>query len=99
MITTWMATRCPPRWSTVPPNGSVVLNSDGSFVYSPERDFNGIDTFNYKVSDGTSETLATTVTITVAQCERCSGGSARCVLDAGRHHVDSSRSGSAGQRQ
>ena len=49
-----------------PANGSVVLDSDGSFVYSPDADFNGIDTFNYKVSDGTSDTLATTVTITVA---------------------------------
>ncbi|GGJ45053.1 ExeM/NucH family extracellular endonuclease [Deinococcus roseus] len=33
-------------------NGSVTLNSDGSFVYTPPAGFNGTDTFNYTITDG-----------------------------------------------
>lgn len=46
-------------------NGTLVLNSDGSFTYTPDADFNGSDSFTYRASDGISETAETTVTITV----------------------------------
>ncbi|MEZ0340162.1 Ig-like domain-containing protein [Mycobacterium sp. pV006] len=39
---------------TQPVNGTVVLNADGTFVYTPNADFNGIDTFTYTVSDAAS---------------------------------------------
>ncbi|MEO0595625.1 MAG: Ig-like domain-containing protein, partial [Chloroflexota bacterium] len=32
--------------------GSVEFNSDGSFTYTPNPDFNGSDSFSYSVSDG-----------------------------------------------
>jgi VCBS repeat-containing protein len=47
-------------------NGSLTLNADGSFSYTPNTDFNGTDSFTYTLSDSTPETsLEATVTITV----------------------------------
>ena len=44
---------------TVPANGSVDFSADGSFVYTPDLDFNGIDSFTYRASDGTDSDTAT----------------------------------------
>ncbi|HVX61328.1 MAG TPA: Ig-like domain-containing protein, partial [Pirellulales bacterium] len=49
-----------------PAHGSLTLNADGSFAYTPEANFNGTDTFSYKANDGTSDSNVTTVTINVA---------------------------------
>ncbi|WP_290567007.1 Ig-like domain-containing protein, partial [Algiphilus sp.] len=46
-------------------NGSVVVNGDGTFTYTPNADFNGTDTFSYEVTDG-QETASATVTVNVA---------------------------------
>ncbi|MCS7046436.1 MAG: tandem-95 repeat protein, partial [Gemmataceae bacterium] len=48
-----------------PANGTVHLNEDGSFTYTPNQDFNGVDTFTYKVNDGHEDSNVATVTITV----------------------------------
>ncbi|RZL00316.1 MAG: tandem-95 repeat protein, partial [Rubrivivax sp.] len=48
-----------------PAHGTLVLNSDGSFTYTPDADFNGSDGFSYKASDGTDESNVATVTLTV----------------------------------
>jgi hypothetical protein len=41
-----------------PASGSVVLNSDGSFTYTPNPGFSGTDSFTYQVcDDGTPNTL------------------------------------------
>lgn len=48
-----------------PANGTVVLNTDGSFVYTPALDFSGIDTFRYRASDGAADSAPETVTIVV----------------------------------
>jgi VCBS repeat-containing protein len=48
-----------------PTNGTVTLNADGSFSYTPNPAFNGTDTFTYKASDGISESAAATVTVDV----------------------------------
>ena len=48
-----------------PANGTLTLNADGSFAYDPNPDFNGVDTFTYRVSDGTTTSGLATVTITV----------------------------------
>lgn len=45
--------------------GVLSLNSDGSFTYEPNPDFNGIDTFTYVASDGTGASNQVTVAITV----------------------------------
>nr|WP_263013019.1 tandem-95 repeat protein [Ancylothrix sp. D3o] len=39
---------------TGPSNGSVVLNADGSFAYTPAANYTGVDSFTYQVSDGTA---------------------------------------------
>jgi hypothetical protein len=36
-------------------NGSVNLNPDGSFTYTPDPDYNGTDTFAYEVCDTDGE--------------------------------------------
>lgn len=46
-------------------NGSIGLNSDGSFVYTPNANFHGTDSFVYRATDGTNLSEDTTVTITV----------------------------------
>ncbi|MBY8966170.1 tandem-95 repeat protein, partial [Algiphilus sp. NNCM1] len=51
--------------STPAGNGSVVVNGDGTFTYTPNADFNGTDTFSYDVTDG-QETASATVTVNVA---------------------------------
>jgi len=48
-----------------PANGTVVLNADGSFVYTPTADFNGSDSFTYTANDGDLSSTNATVTITV----------------------------------
>jgi VCBS repeat-containing protein len=47
-------------------NGTVILNPDGSFTYSPTNNFIGIDTFTYKANDGLDDSNVGTVTITVS---------------------------------
>ena len=48
-----------------PSNGSLTLNSSGSFVYTPDPFFAGIDTFQYKVNDGAVDSASTEVGIEV----------------------------------
>ncbi|MCA9193324.1 MAG: tandem-95 repeat protein [Planctomycetales bacterium] len=48
-----------------PEHGSVTLESDGSFAYTPDANFNGIDTFSYVASDGQAESTAVAVEINV----------------------------------
>ncbi len=48
-----------------PSHGTVTLDPDGSFSYTPEADFYGTDTFTYKANDGAHDSLAATVTLTV----------------------------------
>lgn len=50
---------------TPPDRGTVQLNADGSFVYTPHAGFTGIDTFVYAAHDGTARSAPTTVTIRV----------------------------------
>ena len=49
-----------------PSNGTVTLNADGSFTYTPNAGFAGTDTFTYTVSDGQGGSDTGTVTITIA---------------------------------
>jgi VCBS repeat-containing protein len=48
-----------------PANGTLTLNPDGSFTYTPNADFNGLDTFSYHASDGTAGSNLATVSLTV----------------------------------
>ena len=47
-------------------HGSLILNPDGSFTYTPTNMFSGVDHFRYRVFDGKYESvLIGTVTINV----------------------------------
>ncbi len=46
-------------------SGTLLFNSDGSFLYTPNRDFTGKDTFTYRAHDATQQSNTATVTITV----------------------------------
>jgi hypothetical protein len=46
-------------------SGTLDLNVDGSFVYTPDANFHGIDAFEYKAYDGQYYSDAVSVTITV----------------------------------
>ena len=48
-----------------PSHGSLTLNANGSFTYTPAADYNGSDSFTYRASDGTLDSNPATVTITV----------------------------------
>lgn len=50
---------------TDPSHGSVSLNPDGSFLYTPNPGFAGVDTFTYHADDGSADSGVVTVTITV----------------------------------
>jgi len=46
-------------------HGTLVLNADGSFTYTPAANYNGSDSFTYKAYDGSLYSNTATVTITV----------------------------------
>ena len=50
---------------TQPANGSVAVGPDGSFLYTPNGNFNGTDSFTYTVSDGNGGSATGTVTVVV----------------------------------
>ncbi|KXW63489.1 hypothetical protein MPHL43070_01960 [Mycolicibacterium phlei DSM 43070] len=50
---------------TEPNNGTLHLQADGSYTYTPNTDYTGTDSFSYTVSDGTLTSDVATVTITV----------------------------------
>jgi hypothetical protein len=45
--------------------GSLTVNADGSFVYTPAADWTGDDTFTYTISDGVN---TSTATVTIHVC-------------------------------
>ncbi|KPJ78417.1 MAG: hypothetical protein AMJ54_03450, partial [Deltaproteobacteria bacterium SG8_13] len=53
-------------WISNPANGDLTLNADGSFTYTPDLNFNGIDSFTYAANDGRVDSNMATVTIVVA---------------------------------
>src|SRR5260370_31544327 len=50
---------------TDPANGTLVLNADGSFTYTPNAAFAGTDSFTYTAIDGIATSNTTTVSISV----------------------------------
>jgi filamentous hemagglutinin family protein len=50
-----------------PKNGTLVLNADGTFTYTPNKGYLGKDSFNYKVTDGCNTSAAIEVKITITE--------------------------------
>lgn len=46
-------------------HGTLTLNTDGSFTYAPNTDFNGTDSFTYEVCDGGDLALCDSATVTM----------------------------------
>ncbi|MGW0162691.1 Ig-like domain-containing protein [Mycobacterium sp. NPDC003323] len=49
-----------------PDHGTVTVAADGSFVYTPDADYHGVDGFTYTVSDGLGASSTARVTVAVA---------------------------------
>ena len=43
----------------------LSLNTDGSFTYTPAANYNGSDSFAYKVNDGAADSNLATVSLTI----------------------------------
>ncbi|PKO14968.1 MAG: hypothetical protein CVU39_12905 [Chloroflexi bacterium HGW-Chloroflexi-10] len=46
-------------------NGTLTLHADGAFIYTPNPNFSGIDSFTYRANDGQANSNIVTVTINV----------------------------------
>jgi VCBS repeat-containing protein len=60
----------PNTWSLIGVNGgaahgTVVMNPDGTYTYTPNANYNGVDVFNYRVCDVDGDCSPATVTITI----------------------------------
>lgn len=51
--------------SSLPVHGAVYVNADGTFTYTPDPKFVGVDTFEYYPVDGSVRGAKTTVSVTV----------------------------------
>ncbi|PKA83674.1 putative repeat protein (TIGR01451 family)/gliding motility-associated-like protein [Ulvibacter sp. MAR_2010_11] len=51
--------------NTNPANGSVVINPDGSYTYTPNPNYVGQDTFQYTICDNGTPPLCDTATVTI----------------------------------
>ena len=45
--------------------GTLLLKADGSFTYTPDRDFVGLDSFTYTIASGGATSAPATVTLAV----------------------------------
>ena len=74
-----------------PSEGTVTLDSDGSFTYMLGATFDGRDSFTYKASDGALESNVATVNIThmlyVRNADDAGEGSLRWAVDNANSHV------------
>ncbi|WP_045226459.1 cadherin-like domain-containing protein [Methyloterricola oryzae] len=50
---------------TQPVHGSLTLNSNGSFTYTPSNNYNGPDSFTYQANDGLNNSSPATVNLIV----------------------------------
>lgn len=48
-----------------PAHGTLSFNADGSFVYAPDENYNGSDSFAYRASDGALDSAVATARLTI----------------------------------
>src|SRR5690606_35924349 len=56
--------------ATTPPNGTAVVNANGTITYTANAGFEGVDTFFYTIRDGYGGESTATVTVTVGPPNR-----------------------------
>ena len=49
-----------------PQHGTINLQPNGHYTYTPDENYHGIEIFTYKVNDGTADSNIATVTITIS---------------------------------
>ncbi|WP_118951449.1 Ig-like domain-containing protein [Taibaiella helva] len=52
--------------NTAPVNGTLVMNADGTFTYTPNANYNGADSFQYRVCDADGDCDTATVVLNIA---------------------------------
>ncbi len=50
---------------TGPSHGTLTLNANGSFTYTPTSGYHGADSFTYKANDGAADSNVATVSLTI----------------------------------
>ena len=68
---------------TGPANGTLNLNSNGSFTYTPTNGFTGTDSFTYRANDGQANSSSATVTILVMSPPMITTGPSSVATNAG----------------
>ena len=63
---------------TGPAHGSLALNANGSFTYTPAHDYNGSDSFTYRANDGSANSNTATVNLTIASVNDAPVADRRC---------------------
>jgi uncharacterized protein len=48
-----------------PANGAVTINASGNYIYTPNANFNGADSFTYRANDGVTNSTTATISLTV----------------------------------
>ena len=51
--------------NTGPSNGTLTLNANGGFTYTPTNGYSGADSFTYRANDGSLNSNITTVSLTI----------------------------------
>jgi VCBS repeat-containing protein len=67
-----------------PTHGDVTLNTNGSFIYTPDANYQGTDTFTYRAREGEAglQSNVATVTITIDPAQPGDVNGDGCVDDA-----------------
>ena len=78
-------------------SGTLVLNSDGGFDFTPAENFVGDATFSYKANDSELDSNVVAVTITVDPVNDAPIAIAGCLQHGGRHRAGRGGCRSAGQ--
>ncbi len=62
------------RATTLPTNGTLVLNADGTFVYTPNAPWTGPDSFTYQANGTSGPTATVTLNACTGSCLESAGG-------------------------